>query len=164
MCQSLSIIKILELIRDNRDITLKDGINYVRFEDVAAGIDPTTVSFTSLTAPNAVAVREQNYQFDLMDMDTILARSVGKTMLKFNQYLSSGGVREITGTLLSSPSVSVSDSNGNVSERRQATVVKTGSGIVVGAGGELEITELHPMGLSQNHLYCGSSNQKKLAC
>ncbi|MBP7579095.1 MAG: hypothetical protein KA794_20430, partial [Candidatus Obscuribacter sp.] len=133
------------LVRDNRDITLKDGINYVRFEDVAAGIDPTTVSFTSLTAPNAVAVREQNYQFDLMDMDTILARSVGKTV-KFNQYLSSGGVREITGTLLSSPSVSVSDSNGNVSERRQATVVKTGSGIVVGAGGELEITEL-PDGL-----------------
>lgn len=133
------------LVRDNRDITLKDGINYVRFEDVAAGIDPTTVSFTSLTAPNAVAVREQNYQFDLMDMDTILARSVGKTV-KFNQYLSSGGVREITGTLLSSPSVSVSDSNGNVSERRQATVVKTGSGVVVGAGGELEITEL-PDGL-----------------
>lgn len=133
------------LVRDNRDITLKDGINYVRFEDVAAGIDPTTVSFTSLTAPNAVAVREQNYQFDLMDMDTILARSVGKTV-KFNQYLSGGAVREITGTLLSSPSVSVSDSNGNVSERRQATVVKTGSGIVVGAGGELEITEL-PAGL-----------------
>lgn len=133
------------LVRDNRDITLKDGINYVRFEDVAAGIDPTTVSFTSLTAPNAVAVREQNYQFDLMDMDTILARSVGKTV-KFNQYLSGGAVREITGTLLSSPSVSVSDSNGNVSERRQATVVKTGSGIVVGAGGELEITEL-PDGL-----------------
>ncbi len=27
------------LVRDNRDITLKDGINYVRFEDVAAGFD-----------------------------------------------------------------------------------------------------------------------------
>lgn len=133
------------LVKDTREINLKGGINFVRFEDVAAAIDPTTVSFTSLTAPNSVAVREQNYQFDLMDESTILARSLGKTV-KFRQYLSGGAVREITGTLLSSPSVTVADSNGNVSQRGQSIVVRTGSGIIVGASGELEIAEL-PEGL-----------------
>ncbi|HNB17786.1 MAG TPA: DUF4139 domain-containing protein [Candidatus Obscuribacter sp.] len=133
------------LVKDTREINLKGGINFLRFEDVAAAIDPTTVSFTSLTAPNSVAVREQNYQFDLMDESTILARSLGKTV-KFRQYLSGGAVREITGTLLSSPSVTVADSNGNISQRGQSIVVKTGSGIIVGASGELEIAEL-PEGL-----------------
>ena len=133
------------LVKDTREINLKGGINFLRFEDVAAAIDPTTVSFTSLTAPNSVAVREQNYQFDLMDESTILARSIGKTV-KFRQYLSGGAVREITGTLLSSPSVTVADSNGNVSQRGQSIVLKTGSGIIVGASGELEIAEL-PEGL-----------------
>ncbi|HMW92487.1 MAG TPA: hypothetical protein PK671_26205, partial [Candidatus Obscuribacter sp.] len=122
------------LVKDTREINLKGGINFLRFEDVAAAIDPTTVSFTSLTAPNSVAVREQNYQFDLMDESTILARSLGKTV-KFRQYLSGGAVREITGTLLSSPSVTVADSNGNISQRGQSIVVKTGSGIIVGASG-----------------------------
>ncbi|HMW93086.1 MAG TPA: DUF4139 domain-containing protein, partial [Candidatus Obscuribacter sp.] len=48
--------------------------------------------------------------------------------------------------LLSSPSVTVADSNGNISQRGQSIVVKTGSGIIVGASGELEIAEL-PEGL-----------------
>lgn len=133
------------LVKDSREVTLKDGINYLRFEDVAAGIDPTTVSFTSLTAPNAVAVREQNYQYDLMDLDTILRKSVGKTV-HFRQFLSPSGVREVTGTLLSSPSVSVADSDGNVSSRAQSVVVRTSTGVVVSPQGELELSEL-PEGL-----------------
>lgn len=133
------------LVKDVRDITLKHGVNMVRFEDVAASIDPTSVNFTSLTAPNSVAVREQNYQYDLMDQNTILSRSVGKTV-KFRQYLSAGGVHEITGTLLSSPLVTVSDSNGNVQQQSQSVVVQTKDGVVVGPSGELELAEL-PAGL-----------------
>ncbi len=133
------------LVKDVRDITLKQGVNLVRFEDVAASIDPTSVNFTSLSAPNSVAVREQNYQFDLMDQNTILSRSVGKTV-KFRQYLGSGTVHEITGTLLSSPLVTVSDSNGNVQQQGQSIVVRTKDGVVVGPSGELELTEL-PEGL-----------------
>src|ERR1700677_3263999 len=63
------------LVRDVRSVELKSGINYLRFEDVAAQIDPTTVNFVSLTAPNAVSVREQNYQYDLLDPTTILSTS-----------------------------------------------------------------------------------------
>src|SRR4051812_44873355 len=59
------------LVRDIRTIELSPGVNFLRFEDVAAQIDPTSVSFQSLTAPNSVTVREQNYQYDLMDPQTI---------------------------------------------------------------------------------------------
>ncbi|HEY9713459.1 MAG TPA: hypothetical protein V6C72_08305, partial [Chroococcales cyanobacterium] len=74
------------LVKDVRNVELKNGINYLRFEDVAAQIDPTTVSFASLSAPNSVAVREQNYQYDLLDPSTILNKSIGKPV-KFRQYI-----------------------------------------------------------------------------
>ena len=133
------------LVKDIRSVDLKEGINNLRFDDVAAAIDPTTVSFTSLTAPNSVVVREQNYQYDLMDVGTILSKSVGKD-IKIRQYLSGGAVHEITGTLLNPPLVTISDSNGNVSQRSQSIVLKTSSGVVVGAQGEVELAEL-PEGL-----------------
>lgn len=133
------------LVKDIRDINLNTGVNFLRFEDVAAAIDPTTVSFAALTNPNSVVVREQNYQYDLMDQNTILSRSIGK-QVKFRQFLSPGGVREVTGTLLSSPMVTVADSNGNLSERSQSIVIQTSSGVVVGPVGELELAEL-PSGL-----------------
>ncbi len=132
------------LVKDIRKVELKEGINNLRFDDVAAAIDPTSVSFLSLTAPNSVVVREQNYQYDLMDVSTILSKSVGKE-LKIRQY-SGGGMHEVSGTLLNSPLVTVSDSNGNVSQRSQAIVLKTPSGIVLGANGEVELAEL-PSGL-----------------
>ncbi|OPZ85501.1 MAG: hypothetical protein BWY75_02414 [bacterium ADurb.Bin425] len=132
------------LVKDIRKVELKEGINNLRFDDVAAAIDPTSVSFLSLTAPNSVVVREQNYQYDLMDVSTILSKSVGKE-IKIRQY-TSGGMHEVSGTLLNSPLVTVSDSNGNVSQRSQAIVLKTPSGIVLGANGEVELAEL-PSGL-----------------
>ncbi len=41
------------IVRENREIKLDEGDNTIRFTDVATGIDPTTVSFQSLTAPDA---------------------------------------------------------------------------------------------------------------
>jgi hypothetical protein len=130
------------LVKDIRSVDLKEGINYLRFEDVAAQIDPTSVSFQSLSAPNTVTVREQNYQYDLMDPQTILSKSVGKT-LKFRQY-QNGQVRELTGVLLNSPQASVSDTNGNVSVRYQGLVVRTPEGVILNPQGEVELAELPP--------------------
>jgi Uncharacterized conserved protein len=133
------------LIKDIRKVTLTNGINYLRFEDVAAAIDPTTVSFVSLTAPNSVAVREQNYQYDIMDPTTILSKSVGKTVT-FRRFLDGGGEREVTGVLLNPPQVSVSDTDGNVSTRSVGMVLKTGNGVVLNPSGQAELAEL-PSGL-----------------
>lgn len=130
------------LVKDTRNIDLTAGINYLRFEDVAAAIDPTSVSFSSISAPNSVVVREQSYQYDIMDVGTILSKSVGKEV-KVRQYTSSG-VHETTGTLLNQPVVTVADSNGNLSTRNQSIVLKTASGVVVGPSGEVELAALPP--------------------
>ncbi|HEY9868682.1 MAG TPA: DUF4139 domain-containing protein [Candidatus Obscuribacterales bacterium] len=133
------------LVKDVRSVDLKEGINYLRFEDVAAMIDPTSVSFESLTAPNAVVVREQNYQYDLMDPNTILSKSVGKNV-KFKQYLPGGQIVELSGVLLNPPVATVSDTEGRVSTRHQGLVLKTGEGVVLNPSGQAELTEL-PAGL-----------------
>ncbi|HET8698881.1 MAG TPA: hypothetical protein VFO94_15445, partial [Gammaproteobacteria bacterium] len=48
------------MIRQERTVDLKPGVNRLDFRDVAAFIDPTTVAFESLTAPNATRVIEQS--------------------------------------------------------------------------------------------------------
>ncbi|MEZ5531693.1 MAG: hypothetical protein R3E69_04865 [Steroidobacteraceae bacterium] len=65
------------MVRDMRTMQLAAGRSSVRYTDVAALIDPTTVSFQSLTDP-ATRVLEQNYQFDLIGMDKLLARYVDR--------------------------------------------------------------------------------------
>lgn len=133
------------LVRDLREVDLAEGINNVRFEDVASQIDPTTVSFSSLTAPNAVTVREQNYQYDLINPQTILMKSIGKTA-KFRRFAPNGQVEELTGTLLNASAVSISDSSGNVSTQSQGLVLKTANGVLLNPNGEIELAEL-PAGL-----------------
>src|SRR4029078_6143573 len=48
------------LVRDDRDINIGRGRSQLSFTDVAALIDPTTVTFTSLSEP-ATRVLEQNF-------------------------------------------------------------------------------------------------------
>ncbi|HEY9786798.1 MAG TPA: DUF4139 domain-containing protein [Candidatus Obscuribacterales bacterium] len=131
------------LVRDLRNVELKNGINYVQFADVAARIDPTSVSFSSLTAPNQVVVREQNYRYDLLEPTTILTKSVGKPV-KFKQFLANGQVNEISGILLNPPRATVSDTEGNVSVTHQGLVVKSGENIILNPHGQVELAELPP--------------------
>lgn len=133
------------LVRDSRQMSLKNGINYVSCQDVAAKIDPTSVSFTSLTAPNAVVVREQNYKYDLIDPNTILNKSIGKPA-RFKQYVAGGGVVELNGTLLNGPSATIGSPEGGSSEVSQGLVLRTGNGIILNPQGQVELSEL-PAGL-----------------
>ncbi|MEO6024779.1 MAG: hypothetical protein ABIP64_17045 [Burkholderiales bacterium] len=64
------------LIRQERTMNLDKGRTLIRFTDVAAQIDPTTVSFTSLTDPEGTRVIEQNYQFDLVSTDKLLEKYI----------------------------------------------------------------------------------------
>ncbi|MDR3611946.1 MAG: hypothetical protein P4L53_00170 [Candidatus Obscuribacterales bacterium] len=121
------------IVREVRNLTLKDGVNYLRFEDVAEKIDPTTVSFKSLTAPDSVAVVEQNYQYDVLNVATVLDKSVGKK-LTIKHYGSDGRVTSDTGILLAPPHESGS------------LMIKTDGGVVLNSSGEVEIGEL-PSGM-----------------
>ncbi len=66
------------VVRETRGIELKEGENVIRFSDVASGIDPTTVSFKSLTAPDGAAVLEQNYEYDVVSATKLLEKYLGR--------------------------------------------------------------------------------------
>ena len=67
------------LVKDRRvlDEPLRKGLNVVRFRDVAATIDATSVHFRSLTDP-AATVDEQNYEFDLVGAEKLLQKYIDK--------------------------------------------------------------------------------------
>ena len=87
------------VVRQQRDINLTRGRNNVRFADVAAYIDPTTVIFESLTDAAGTSVVEQNFQFDLVSQDKLLQKYVDQT-IKVDQVRGTA-VESFTGTLLS---------------------------------------------------------------
>jgi len=66
------------VVRQVRDIELAQGRDELRFTDVAALIDPTTVMFESLTDPTGTTVLEQNFQFDLVSTERLLQKFVDK--------------------------------------------------------------------------------------
>lgn len=68
------------VVREVRSIDLKQGVNTVRFSNVASGIDPTTVAFQSLTAPDT-AVLEQNYEYDVVSAAKLLEKYLGKSIV-----------------------------------------------------------------------------------
>ncbi|MFO0861322.1 MAG: hypothetical protein U0570_12265 [Phycisphaerales bacterium] len=65
-------------VRQYLKLELKHGLNDVRVTDVAALIEPTTVTFESLTAPTLTRVLEQNFQFDLIGREKLLEKYLDK--------------------------------------------------------------------------------------
>ena len=64
------------VVRETRSLEIgKEGD--VKFTDVAAAIDPTTVHFKSLTDEGAKLL-EQNFQFDLVSADKLLKKYIDK--------------------------------------------------------------------------------------
>jgi hypothetical protein len=64
------------LVRDIRSLDLAAGTCTVSFTDVAAAMDPTSVHFKSATAPDKLAVLEQNYEYDLVGSQKLLEKYV----------------------------------------------------------------------------------------
>ncbi len=68
----------LGLVRDVRELVLGPGTHEVKFMDVAAQIDPTTVHLRSLTDAGGLRILEQNYEYDLLNPQKLLDKFVGK--------------------------------------------------------------------------------------
>src|ERR1700681_732850 len=64
------------MVSQDRKVSLSSGRTQLRFTDVAALIDPTTVQFISLSDPENTRVLEQNFQFDLVSTQKLLSRYV----------------------------------------------------------------------------------------
>ena len=122
----------LGVIKEVRPFTLKSGITELKVEDVAAQIDPTSVHFKSLTAPDAVTVLEQDFRYDLASPDSILNRYLGKEIeLQRVVGLNGDKTESVKGILLS-------NSNGRV--------LQSGGKILINPPGNPVLTEL-PEGL-----------------
>ena len=87
------------MVRQERDVKLASGRSTLKFADVAALIDPTTVTFTSLSEPRT-RVLEQNYQFDLVSADKLLLKYIDRPIAVERHV--GDRMETINGTLLSS--------------------------------------------------------------
>jgi len=65
------------IVRHDRAFDIEKGIHPLRVSDVAALIDPTTVTFSSLDEPRT-RVLEQSFQFDLVSQQKLLQRYLGQ--------------------------------------------------------------------------------------
>lgn len=70
----------LALVKDQRKVTLGSGQNTLAFRDVSARIRPETALLRSLSAPGALALIEQNFDFDLLTPQKLLDKYVGKSV------------------------------------------------------------------------------------
>ena len=66
------------LVKDKRMLDFVKGINDIRFTDVAASIEPTSVHFKSLSDPLGCLIQEQNYEYDLVSADKLLSKYIDK--------------------------------------------------------------------------------------
>jgi hypothetical protein len=65
------------IVRHDRPYDIEKGLHTLRVTDVAALIDPTTVTFSSLDRP-ATRVLEQAFQFDLVSQAKLIQRYLGQ--------------------------------------------------------------------------------------
>ena len=76
------------LVRETREIELGQGRVALEFRDVAAQIQAETVSIKGASA-DSLRIFEQNYRYDLLSPETLLAKYVGKKIkiYRWNQQL-----------------------------------------------------------------------------
>jgi len=113
----------LALVKDIRQVHLQPGVFPLRFEDVAASINPSTVHFRSLTVPEKLSVVEQNYEYDLLDPQKLLQKYVGREVTLVRSEVESGSTHSVE-----TKAVLLSDNNG--------PVWKIGNEIVTGLSAE----------------------------
>lgn len=86
------------MVKQDRQITLQKGQFELRFDDVTSQIDPTTVSFSTPNNPGSAFVLDQNYQFDIVSTQKLLAKYVGQQVIV--EQTSGGTNKTIRGKLL----------------------------------------------------------------
>lgn len=87
------------VVRHQRTLELVNGRNPVRFSNVSALIDPTTVHFESLTDTAGTRVLEQSFQFDLVSSQKLLERYIDRRISV--DQIRGNGVEAFSGILLS---------------------------------------------------------------
>ena len=86
------------VIRQEQDVMLTKGRTVIRISDVPARIDPTTVSFESITDPANTRVVEQSFEFDLTSTDKLLQKYLDREVTV--EQVRGQSVESVTGTLI----------------------------------------------------------------
>jgi hypothetical protein len=88
------------VVRETRNITFTKGLNKIKLTDVASAIEPASVNFQCLSAPGAVTILEQNYQYDLAGTAGLLRRYIDKNITVSIKGSGADAGRELAGVLL----------------------------------------------------------------
>jgi hypothetical protein len=91
----------LALVRDQRKIKLKSGLNQLALRDVSAQIRPETALLNSLSDAGSIAVLEQNFDFDLLTPGKLLEKYIGKNVSVIKTHPTTGAETVEQATVLS---------------------------------------------------------------
>jgi hypothetical protein len=86
------------VVRREQDVTLTKGRSTVRISDVPALIDPTTVSFESVTDPANTRVVEQSFEYDLTSTSKLLQKYLDREVTV--DQVRGQGVESVIGVLI----------------------------------------------------------------
>jgi hypothetical protein len=80
----------LALVRDERRVSFRTGLNSVAFRDVSAQINAATALLRSVSLPGAVSVIEQNFNYDLLTPQKLMDKYVGRYVTVIHTNAASG--------------------------------------------------------------------------
>ncbi len=83
------------LVRDVRRVKLPAGVVDLRYMDIAAAVNPSTVHIASLSAPKDLTVLEQNYEYDLLSPQKLLQKYVGKELTLVRMVTENNSTKEV---------------------------------------------------------------------
>jgi len=131
------------LVKEVRNVNFRKGRQSIAIGDVASQIEPTSVSFRSLSGKGVFEVLEQNYQYDLINAEAILNKSVGQRV-RFIRTM--GNKKEaLEGVLLSAPTAVVASPEGTNQQTYNGMVIRTDDNqIVLNPSGEVEVKSIPP--------------------
>lgn len=90
----------LALVKDRRKVVLDRGEGLLAFREVSARMRPETALLRTPSDPAGVAVREQNFDFDLLTPETLLQKYVGRTVRVVKVHPTTGAETEIEAQVL----------------------------------------------------------------
>jgi len=112
----------LALVKDTRKVTLAAGENRLALREVSGRMRPETAQLRSLSHPGALALIEQNFDFDLLTPAKLLEKYVGRSVRIVKTHPTTGAESFETATVLAA--------NGGV-------VLKIGDRIETGVPGRI---------------------------
>lgn len=87
------------VVKERREMAFEQGLNRMQFTGVAERIDPTSVNFLCVSSPEAVAILEQNYEYDLVNTDSLLKRYIDQPLTLLVKGSGSSGSSLLKGVL-----------------------------------------------------------------